>query len=293
MGARRRLPRAVVPPVTLGSPNNFPSSELSTTRKGTGLVRLVRYYTRPPWHLRPQYQACCNLPLSRARLWVVSQLSVDLRTDTPGEEARELATPNRTLARYNAPITGGIRHTSITALLYCLLCMHGATGATGTTTRLRTQLTQQTHGGETDTYTAHTHTPVPPCSPRSHSAHVHRMCEFVNTANLSSGNADQPTTQDPPSQLAAFLARRAVGAPRRAEIQRVARRGSTLDRSAQAAQAPRPTKPSERSLLGRENAEWNGARRGHTRRQRRPSNGGHEFSHSPLSCKSAGLAPTT
>ena len=37
-------------------------------------TRLVTYYTRPPWHLRSQHQACYNLPLSRARLWVVSQL---------------------------------------------------------------------------------------------------------------------------------------------------------------------------------------------------------------------------
>ena len=44
-------------------------------RRRVRLMRLViRYYTRPPWHLRIQYQTCYNLPLSRAKLWVASQL---------------------------------------------------------------------------------------------------------------------------------------------------------------------------------------------------------------------------
>ena len=35
--------------------------------------------TLPPWHLSIQYQACFNLPLSRAKLWVVSQLAAGLQ----------------------------------------------------------------------------------------------------------------------------------------------------------------------------------------------------------------------
>ena len=37
-------------------------------------VRLIRFYTLPTWDQRIQYQTCYNLPLSRAKLWVVSQL---------------------------------------------------------------------------------------------------------------------------------------------------------------------------------------------------------------------------
>ena len=51
-----------------------PRGDVCASPSVIGLIKMISYYTRPPWHRRIQYQMCYNLPLSRAKLWVVSQL---------------------------------------------------------------------------------------------------------------------------------------------------------------------------------------------------------------------------
>ena len=48
---------------------------------------LIRFYTLPSWHLRTQYQTCYNLPLSRAKLWAVSQLCCGTLHPSPDPDA--------------------------------------------------------------------------------------------------------------------------------------------------------------------------------------------------------------
>ena len=77
-----RLPPAVRPlPAHPPLPARRPAAPPRPARQraATGWTRWLdcldtTRYTRPPWHLRIQYQECYNLPLSRARLLVVSQL---------------------------------------------------------------------------------------------------------------------------------------------------------------------------------------------------------------------------